>query len=381
MKILYCYITVASEGGKVHIESFVKAYRSLGETVIESGVIMPPYAGGKETWSAGKRIMVKLRWLAENFRHFWRTLRMARAHKPDVLLFRFQPLHEFLFSIVGLFSLYPVILEINAVRSIESHENRPRISDLLDWLSLKCARRSFVVSERLREHIVQHYHVEAQRIAVIENGVDVDEFNPDTSGYEVRRKLGVEDRFIVGFVGSFRPWHGINYLMALAENLVPQLPSTLFLLVGDGADRPLYEKKVQEMGLTGHFLFTGRVAHAEVPQYLVSMDVVIAPVVKKSFLGGFHGSPLKIFEYMAMAKSVIAPPLGQTCDVIEDGVSGLLIDSEDTPKLVLAILNLHHDPALRERIGQNARARVMGRYSWRINAEKVRRLCMEAWNA
>lgn len=381
MKILYSYITVASEGNKIHIDSFVKAFRSLGESVVENGEIVAPYAGGKETWSTGKRLIVKLRWFSQNIRYFWNTCRMARIHKPEVLLFRFQPHHDFFLSIVGLSFLYPVVLEINAVRSIEDSEGRPRISDSLDRLSLKCARSSFVVSEQLKEHIVQHYHVEAQRIAVVENGVDVDEFNPNTSGYEVRKKLGLESRFIVGFVGSFRPWHGINYLIALAENLVPQLPSALFLLVGDGADRPLYEKKVQEMGLTGHFLFTGRVAHTDVPQYLVSMDVVIAPIVKKNFLGEFHGSPLKIFEYMAMAKSVIAPPLGQTCDVIEDGISGLLIASEDTPKLVQAILNLHYDPALREQIGKNARARVMERYTWRINAEKVRHLCMEACNA
>lgn len=306
---------------------------------------------------------------------------MARRHKPDVLLFRFQPLHEFCLSIVGLSFFYPVVLEINAVRSIENYEGRPRISDVLDRLSLKCAQRCSVVSERLKEHVIEHCHVEANRIVVIENGVDVDEFNPDLSGCDVRGKLRFENRFIVGFVGSFRPWHGVDYLIAVAGNVVPQMPNALFLLVGDGADRPLYEKKVQKMGLDGHFHFTGCVAHAEVPQYLVSMDVVMAPVAKKSFLGGFHCSPLKIFEYMAMAKPVIAPPLGQTCEVIEDGISGLLIDSEDTPRLVQALVNLWQDSAFRHRLGQNARARVIKQYTWKINAEKVRRLCMEACNA
>jgi len=381
MNIQYNYITVASEGGRVHIESFVKAYRSLGETVIENGVITAPYLGGKETWSAGKRLMVKLGWFVENVRHFGRAFHVARRQRPDVLLFRFQPRHEFFVAIVGLSFFYPVILEINAIRSIEHYETRSRISDILDWLSLKCARRCFVVSERLKEHVIEHYHVETNRIAVIQNGVDVEEFNPDISGRDVRRKLGLENRFVVGFVGSFRPWHGIDYLIAVGEKVVPRLPNALFLLVGDGADRPLYEKKVKEMGIESHFHFAGRVAHAEVPQYLGSMDVVIAPIAKKSFLGGFHGSPLKIFEYMAMAKSVIAPPLGQTCEVIQDGISGLLIDSEDTPKLAHAILNLHQDPALRKRLGQNARTKVMQQYTWGINASKVRSLCEEACNA
>lgn len=301
-------------------------------------------------------------------------------HKPDVLLFRFQPLHEFLLSIVGLSFVYPVVLEVNAVRSIENHKARPRISDYLDHLSLSCASRSFVVSQRLREHIVEHYRIDARRIGVIENGVDVEEFHPATTDCEVRRKLGLENRLVVGFVGSFRPWHGINYLITLAEEVVPQIPEVFFLLVGDGADRQLYERKVHELGLTGHFAFTGRVEHAEVPRFLVSMDVVMAPVVKGSFSGEFHGSPLKIFEYMAMAKAVIAPPLGQVREVIEHGISGLLIDSDDTHNLAQAILNLHRDPLLRKRLGENARARVMERYTWKSNAAKVRSLCAEACN-
>jgi glycosyltransferase involved in cell wall biosynthesis len=378
MTILYNYITVASEGGSVHIHAFVKACRSLGEIVIENGVNVAPYLGGKDAWSMGKRLMVKLGWFLENVRHFWRTWCIARTHKPDVLLFRFQPLHELFLSIVGMSYLYPVILEINAVRSIEHSEGRPRISDFLDRLSLARARRVFVVSQRLKEHLVAHFKLDAERIAVIENGVDPDEFHPAVSRPKRGHELPVKERFVIGFIGSFRPWHAIDHLIAVAEQVVPKLPTVLFLLVGDGADRPLYEKKVQGMGLDKYFYFTGRVAHDEVPGYLASMDVVMAPVMKKSFVGGFHGSPLKIFEYMAMAKAVIAPPLGQICKAIENGVSGLLINSEDTPELTQAILRLYGDPMLREQLGRNARARVMERYTWKLNAEKVRCLCSEA---
>ena len=381
MTVVYSYMTVPSEGNNVHIKSFVKAYRSLNETVIENGILVAPYMGDKESWSVGKRLRVKLQWLTDNIKHCVHTWRVARIHGSVVLLFRFQPLHEFFLSIAVLSYLYPVVLEINAMRSIEHYEGRPRISDFLDWFSLTRARRSFAVSQRLREHLIDHYKIEAERIAVIENGVDPDEFHPRVSGQAIRNELECERRFVVGFIGSFRPWHGIDYLIAVAEQVGPQLPHIFFLLVGDGPDRPLYEKKVSDKGLARHFCFTGHVIHEKAPQYLAAMDIVMSPFPRQSYVKGFYGSTLKIFEYMAMSRPIIAPPLGQTCEVIEDGVSGLLIDSEDTPRLAQVILKLYGDPILREQLGRNARARVMERYTWRINAEKVRHLCKEACNA
>lgn len=380
MTIVYNYITVASEGNNVHIKSFVKAYRALDEAIIENGTTVASYMGDKETWSVRKRLMVKLQWLTDNIKHCVQTWHMARSHKSVVLLFRFQPLHDFFLSIVVLSYFYPVVLEINAIRSIEYSEGRPRISDFLDWLSLASARRVFVVSQRLKEHLIDHYKLRSEQIAVIENGVDPDEFHPGVSGQKIRKELRIDGRFVIGFIGSFRPWHGINYLIAMAEHVIPQLPHAFFLLVGDGPDRPVYERKVHEKGLIRHFYFTGHVTHEKAPQYLAAMDVVMSPFPKQSYTKGFYGSTLKIFEYMAMAKPIIAPPLGQTSEVIEDGISGLLIDSEDTSKLIRVTLDLHRNPIFREQLGRNARARAMKQYTWKMNAEKVRKLCMEACN-
>lgn len=380
MKIVYSYITTPSEGGKIHIDSFMRAYRELGETVIENGVLVEPYRGGKESWSLAKRLGVKLQWVIGNIQHFWRTFCIARKQKPDALLFRFQPQHDFFLSIVGLSALYPVVLEINAVRSLENHVGRPKISDVLDRYSLIFARRSFGVSRRTREHLLEHYPVAPHRVAVIENGVDVDTFSPSVGGDEIRTKLKLEGRFVVGFVGSFQPWHGINYLIEMAEKVLAHLPHVYFVLVGDGVGRPSYEKHVQEKGLGASFVFTGRVAHAEVPKYLAAMDVVLAPVVKGSFSGEFHGSPLKVFEYMAMAKPVITPPIGQTREIIQHMVSGLLIDSEDTDALARTIRQLYETPTLCRELGINARRRVTECYTWKENARKVRELCKEAHN-
>ena len=94
--------------------------------------------------------------------------------------------------------------------------------------------------------------------------------------------------------------------------------------------------------------------------------------------GGFYNSALKIFEYMAMAKAIIAPPLGQIGDVIIDGDSGRLIYSEDTAALKDEIARLVADNGYRQSMGANARKRVESDYTWTVNAEKVRTLCLEA---
>jgi glycosyltransferase involved in cell wall biosynthesis len=378
MKILYSYITVEGEGSHVHIESFVRAFRALGEVLIERGTLERAYAGDKALWSGWRRVATRLAWIGVNVRHLFGVLRTARRERVDVIVFRFHPIHYFALAIVGAAFFYPVVLEINAVRSIENDSGRPRISDTLDRLCIARARRSFVVSRRMKEHLVKAYRVEESRIAVIPNGVDVEQFDPAIDGLPVRREYGLEHRLVIGFIGSFQPWHGVASIVSLAEALHRALPDVHFLLVGDGGARATYETMIQSKGLEAFFTFVGRVDHSKVPSYLAAMDILLAPVARGSFAGEFHGSPLKLFEYLAMARPVIAPASGQTGEIIEDGISGLLIDSNDTEKLAAAIKELAASPSRRKMLGNAGRQRVVAEFTWKANAERVRVVCRAA---
>lgn len=377
MRILYSYISARTEGSQIHIDSFVEAFEMLGEIVISNGRVDPPYSGDKARWSILRRVRVRLAWIGGNVASLVRVLAMAILNRTDVLIFRFDPLNRFALAILGSSLIRPVILEVNAVRSIEHHEGRPRISDWLDRLSLMRAKKVFAVSEKLRSHLVSHYRIDPRKVQVIENGVDEKLFDFSVESEKLRRALGGDGRFIIGFVGSFRSWHGLTYLIDLAAALVPELPQSLFLLVGDGPDRKLYERMVHEKGLSKNFVFSGFVAHERIPEYLGAMDAVIAPFPISSYEKGFYGSALKIFEYMAMGKPVITSPLGQLVDVIVDGESGLLVPAEDTLRLKATLYSLYLDPEKRKVLGGNARRRVVDRYTWKCNAEKVRQLCLE----
>ncbi|MDJ0928065.1 MAG: glycosyltransferase family 4 protein [Gammaproteobacteria bacterium] len=378
MHLLYAYMTIAAEGSQVHADSFVRAFREIGGRVTRCGIAYDPYTGGKESWSLAKRLAVRMQWILSNFGYAFRVVRAARSSAADVVLFRFDPLNRLTVAIVLASWFRPVVLEINAVRSIENAEGRPRISDWLDGIALRRAKRIFVVSNVLRGHIREHYGIEQRKIAVVENGVDERRFRPDIDGLPIRRKLGLTDNFTVGLVSSFRPWHGVELLLDIAEVVCARLPSVVFVLVGDGSDRPRYEDLAREKRLTDNVLFTGLVPHDDVPRYTAAMDVLVAPWPLASYRNGFYGSALKIFEYMAMGKPVITAGLGQILEVIDDGVSGLIVAAEDANGFADAIIGLKNDSGLRDRLGAAAREKVTERYTWKQNAEKIMRLCQDA---
>ncbi len=375
MKILYTHMVIGAEGSQVHVNSFVRAIRNLGDDLVDNAFDAHTFGGGKESWSRLKRVSVRLNWVRQNLYRFFATLVLAIRTRPDVLLFRFEPLHEFFSCIFFLSPFYPIVLEINAVRSIENHHGRPWVSDYLDRVSLTRAKGIVVVSEELKGYLIEYYGLAADRITVAPNGVDVALFDPANYSSKPISAAEAFDRFVVGFVGSFRPWHGVDLIIEIASIVVRSIPDVTFLIVGDGADRSKYEEMVSAANLSNNFRFVGFVSHDAVPQYLAQMNVVLAPFPKASYEKGFYGSALKLFEYMAMEKAIIVPPLGQNSQVISHGVSGFLIESEDTQKIASTIVVLANDDALCRSLGKNAREEVLRNYTWSRNADLVRCAC------
>jgi len=376
MRVIYTYITADTEGSKVHIDSFIKAFRSLGEEVVDAGIITKPFTANKAEWSLAQRLWAKVSWLFMNISILFNLLWLAKDVRPDIVLFRFMPNHQFFFPIFVLSFLYPVVLEINALRSIENPTEANWLINLLDKISLRRVKRCFVVSQNIKDHLLGRNLLGKEKVAIIENGVDLEHFSPDLPADNIKQILGLNNTFVVGFVGSFKPWHGIENIISLAEAIKPEGIDIRFLIVGDGKERSNYEEMIKAKGLEGSFIFTGFIEHDRVHEYIAAMDVAIAPHKSDSFKesGGFHGSPLKIFEYMAMAKPIITAPIGQIKDIIIDGQSGRLIFSEDINALKAEIKKLYADKMYRQTLAINARKRVEERYSWKENAIKVRTL-------
>lgn len=237
-------------------------------------------------------------------------------------------------------------------------------------LNLAAAARIFVVSEVERRNLLRA-GVTGDKIIVNPNGVDVEKFRPGTGGAEERAHLGIEaDETLVGFVGTFGPWHGV-LVLAQAIALVPPDARVRFLLVGAGSLREEAERIIREAGAQARVIFTGAVEHDRVPALLDACDVLASPHVPLEDGSEFFGSPTKLFEYMAMGKPIVASRLGQIAEVLETEETALLVEPGDARALSEAILRLARTVELRAHLGAEARSAAIARHTWAHNAERV----------
>jgi glycosyltransferase involved in cell wall biosynthesis len=192
--------------------------------------------------------------------------------------------------------------------------------------------------------------------------VDLELFAEPPDPAPLRRQLGLEDRFVVGWVGSFRRFHALEQ----AVEALSALPGTALLLVGDGPERPRIERLARNKGV--HTVCTGTVAHRELPAHLAAMDaaVVLAPAGQP-----FHYSPLKLAEYLAAGLPVVAPAVGQLAEQLTDGVDAIVVPAHDVNALAAALRRLRDDPEERVRLGKAARAAAEAEWSWEHQVRRV----------
>jgi glycosyltransferase involved in cell wall biosynthesis len=215
------------------------------------------------------------------------------------------------------------------------------------------------VSEEVAEALVERGAPE-ERVLVTPCVADLDFFTPDAGGSDTRDELGLRGKFVVGWVGSFRRFHGVELALQAAASLQSSIPNLCLLLVGDGLERPRLESMARELGLRD-VVFTGTVSYEEMPRYIAAMHLalVLDPGKRK-----FHYSPLKLREYMACARPVLAPRVGQVERFLNDGVDALLIDPGDARDLARAIERVYREPGLGATLGAAARRKVEEEGGW-----------------
>ena len=228
-----------------------------------------------------------------------------------------------------------------------------------------------VVSEPLKQYYISR-GIPPKKITTVPNGVDTQRFHPGVDGQMVRKKLGLAGKTVLGFSGAFAPWHGIDFLLETVANLIHNNPemreNIALLLIGSAGP---YFTMPDLPG--GYIVTTGYVPYENMPLYLAAVDIFVAPYPR---IEPFYFSPLKIFEAMAMRKLVLASAQGQICELIDDGVSGLLYPPGEMSCLLHKLDLVINDNELRRRLGYAARERIVHNYTWEHNAQAVLNLCL-----
>jgi glycosyltransferase involved in cell wall biosynthesis len=196
-----------------------------------------------------------------------------------------------------------------------------------------------------------------ERVHVVPNGVDTERIRPTA------RPVATPDAdpFVIGFVGTLKPWHGVDTLMGATALLVARDPSYRLLLVGDGPEAPTLADQAARYGIADHVQLTGSVAPERMPTLLGRMDIACAPYPP---MDGFYFSPLKVQEYLAAGVPVVASQVGELPSTLAGGEWGLLVEPGNAAALAQAIAGLRADAPRRRRLRTLGRAAAMGN-DWR----------------
>jgi glycosyltransferase involved in cell wall biosynthesis len=202
------------------------------------------------------------------------------------------------------------------------------------------------------------------------NCADGDVFDPKRFQRDtVRQTLGIEtDAVVVGYVGAFVLWHGVHWYVDAISERIRENPKLILLMVGDGRAYEQVRETVVSRGLADRVLLPGRVSHERVPEVMSAMDFAVLPDSNE------FGSPMKLFEFMAMGVPVLAPDLPPIAEVIEDGQTGWLFPRRDVEACIDATMSMANDPTSVRAVGKRARARVLERHQWTHNAREIVRL-------
>lgn len=309
---------------------------------------------------------------------FFMLLRICKKNNIEIIYERYHPFGPGVIAgkILGL----PTIAEVNGITYQEANllgylQKKIAIKCLkyLDRFGLFWPQRIVAVTHKMRSVLVEDNVVTNEdKIVVIENGANTDLFMPADKKF-CRNKLDLSQGYhYVLFVGHLFPWHGLEYLIKSAPLILKELPDTKFLIVGDGMMKLELMMMVEKLNLQDKFIFKGSVPYDKVPAYINASDIcVVLTIPLKSGC-----SPLKLYEYLACARPVVASRVDGV-ELLEKNCAGLLVEPKNPEMLANAVIRLLKDENLRNEMGKNGREIVMKEHSWYVVAKKIEVLCRQ----
>lgn len=387
-----CYVSAdfgipvfGDKGASVHIQAMVESLMALGHDVR----IVAPQLGAVPSGTPVKLHRPKTRLpeiseadlqrATQSDRIFKERRNLAIAQSVEALVLELDATAPFdavyerysLWSASGLRAArtlgLPFVLEVNAPLLLEQQNYRQLVlSEVAEQIEAEVfggADLIYAVSEEVRAYCIAK-GAAPSRTVVLENGVDLERFNPSGTRAELPFAPGLP---VIGFSGSLKPWHGLEDLATAFHTLHKRGIACGLLLAGDGPMRGWIEGFAKGAGLEDSIHCAGWIRHEDMPNYVRAMSVATAPYPK---LQNFYFSPLKLFEYMACGRAVVASDIGQIAHVIADRRNGRLTEPGNPDALANVLEELVTDDQYRQALGVAAFFSMQG-HSWLDCAKRV----------
>ena len=369
----------------MHIRSLVEALKSDGHEVT---ILSPP--GVDPLKSAGVMPFLRRGDSAVGFQRIWRFISCECPQfafelfellynlsipfrllpilwwKPRAVLYERHANFMFMGVLLGKWLGRQVVLEVNELAGFQRARGliMERLARKIDSSVFSRADHILCVSSVLADE-TQHRGADGDRVHVLPNAIDPGRFRSPGPASSLRAKLDLEGSIVIGHVGLFCRWDHLDVLIELAKSIRARHPNMKVLLVGDGPEMDNLKQASHRLGMEDSVVLAGPVHRDDVPAYIGAMDICVMPD------SNAFGSPIALFEFMAMGKPCVVPDLGPMRDVIEDNVTGVMFPHGDYGALRSVLLRLIEDPALRLQLGVRARDTVFRRHTWAANARFV----------
>jgi glycosyltransferase involved in cell wall biosynthesis len=374
----------------MHIRSLVEALQADGHEVT---IVSPP--GVDPLKSAGMMPFLRKEDRTRGFERIWKyiscecpqfvfelcellynlflpfRLLSALWRQPDAVLYERHAYFMFMGVLLGKWLKRPVVLEVNELAGFTRARGliMERLARRIDAWAFSRADHVLCVSRVLADE-ARRRGANCERLHVLPNAVNPDRFRPPQPQQSLRGRLGLNGSIVIGHVGLFYRWDRLDVLIEVAKSIRDRHPDVKVLLVGDGPEMENLRQTAFRLGMEREVIFSGPVPRDDVPAYIDAMDICVLPD------SNAFGSPIALFEFMAMGKPCVVPDLGPMRDVIDENVTGIMFPHGDYVALGKALLRLVDDSGLREQVGARARQTVLEHHTWAANARFVVQLAL-----
>ena len=380
MKIIYHHRTASRDGQSTHIEEMIRGLQAAGMQV---DVCAPEVGGHDPSGGSGgwvgrlKALLPKpayeLAEIAYSLVAYRKLLRLARQTGAQGIYERYN-----LYLLAGAWFKrrrgLKLILEVNSPIALERREygglSLPRLADWAEHYVWKSADVILPVTQVLARYMVTK-GVDARRIVVIPNGINLEDYADLPSVEAAKARLGLGGRLVVGFTGFVREWDRLDRIVKwMAAHGVQH--NVHLLVIGDGPARAEIEQCAHELAVSDRLTFTGAVGRREVPALAMAFDIALQTALVP------YASPLCLFEYLALSKAIVAPDQPNHHEILTDRVDSLLYDPVGEHGIEKALNDLCANPELRASIAASASGVIRRKgLTWKQHAITVRELFSE----